>query len=157
MVLLKQISISEMIETVSLKDYGVQITVIEKEFIDGVSYFVFIYDNIEYTYNSKHLNINTIVNDMMNLLSNESIMSFKMKVQGEDILRSKVFDIFYDKFNHCSWSLGSTWFSPTKNEYELEVIMQGKKLNYKFIGDIKSVNSNMIVSYYLNNYPEYTF
>jgi len=148
-------SIEKLIEDCALRDYGVELTISEDSFVDGVSYFRYSYNSVSYKYNSTHLNIDIIVKDIMRILSEREIPSFKMKIQEYDMLRVVAYSVFTEKFGHCSWALGATWYNPFEEMYELEVIIQGKKLNYFHKGSIKSVEHRTIGNFYMQKYPEY--
>ena len=149
-------NITKMIETFALTDFGVKIDVTENPFKNGISSFNYIFDGITYSYSSPHLNINVIVSDIMKALTHENIETFQMKIRDYDKLRSITYDVFSEKFDHCTWSLGDTWYSPFNNQYEIEVILQGKKLKYTHAGSIETIEYKTIGNYFLNTYPEYS-
>jgi len=148
-------TIKKLLEDCALRDYGVVLTVSEDSFTDGISYFTYFYDEKEYKYNSPHLNIDIIVRDLIGILSVNELPNFKMKIQEYDMLRDVAYSVFTEKFGHCSWSLGATWHNPYKDLYELEVIIQGKKLNYIHKGNIAVVQHRSIGNFYMEKYPEY--
>jgi len=147
--------IEKLIEDCALRDYGVELTVTEDSFTDGISYFTYFNDGIEYKYSSPHLNIDIIVKAIIGILSSAELPDFKMKIQEYDMMRVIAYSVFTEKFGHCSWSIGVTWYNPYKDLYELEVIIQGKKLNYFHKGNIKSVQHCSIGNFYMEKYPEY--
>jgi hypothetical protein len=148
-------NITKMIEDFALSDFGVILDVSEKKSKDGISLFNYIYNKRNFSYSSSHLNINIIVSDLITTLIEKNIKNFKFKLQNDIKLRTELCSVFSDKFNHCSWTIGTTWFYPAKNEYKTEVILQGKKIIYSYNGDIDHINRIDIIAFFLNNHIEY--
>lgn len=149
-------TIDNLIENFALSEYGVVLQVKKTGVIDGFSHFTFVFEETTYTYKSSHLNINLIVDDLINILIRQNIPTLKIKTRDYGLLQTKIFEVFAENFSHCVWSLGVTWYNPVEDKYELEVILQGKKINYTHFGELNTLEHITIGKFYMENHPEYT-
>ena len=80
---------------------------------------------------------------------------FEYKYDYQNKLRSTAFALFWEKYEHCKWFIGETWYCPQQNKYTLEISLQGKRLDYIHHGLLEDIQYIKISNFFLENYPEY--
>ena len=137
------------------KDCGLKIEVKPPFERNNTTVVPYMWNDINFELSVNHLNINTIVSNIKKQLINENNQDFEYKYDYQNKLRSTAFAIFWEKFEHCKWFIGETWYCPQQNKYTLEISLQGKRLDYIHHGLLEDVQYIKISNFFLENYPEY--
>ncbi len=148
-------SIPEVIMFFATKDYAIDIDV-KDYYKDGdTAVLPYSWNGIKLEHRTNHFNINSIVDDMVKKISTTADETFKYKFDSHNPLRNDAFSVFNEKFGHCDWSIRETWYNPSKDEYTLDITLQGKKLDYIHKGNIHIGHTRKIGMFFMKNYPEY--
>ncbi len=148
-------TIAESIMFSATKKYELNIEVKPHFDRDSKTIIPYSWNGSEFEQQVSHFNIDIIVSDIIKQLTDAKLEGLRYKYVSHNPLRNDAFSVFWEKFEHCNWTIGETWYYPAHDEYTLDITLQGKKFDYLHKGSLSVGHSRKIGMFFMENYPEY--